>query len=96
MKNNQKLQHGDYEYQIVSYKTLDGRYQGMILLIAHAGIPYSPIVEIPTPTTLKSEHAAQIEASALACELIETGAVAALSIQHGKADSWPKEPQNPF
>ncbi|MGK5007659.1 hypothetical protein [Janthinobacterium sp. LB2P70] len=92
MGNNQKVQHGDYEYQIVSYKKVDGRYQGMILLIAHAGIPYSPIVEIPTPSSFKSECAAQIEASALACQLIETGAVAALVAQDGKSDSWPKEP----
>lgn len=93
MGNDQKLQHGDYEYQIVTYRKVGGMYQGMVLLTAHAGIQYSPIVEIPTPSVFKSERAARIEASALACQLIETCAVVALVPQDGKFTSWPKESQ---
>ena len=93
MENDQKMQHGDYEYQIASYKKVNGMYQGVVLLTAHGGIEYSPIIEIPTPSVFKSERAARIEASALACELIETGGVAALVPQDGKSTSWPKESQ---
>ena len=81
MESNQKLQHGDYEYQIVAYKKVSGMYQGVILVITHAGIHLTPIIEIPTPSTFKTERAARIEASALACQLIETGAMVALMPQ---------------
>ncbi|MEF2270567.1 hypothetical protein V3C40_27625 [Janthinobacterium sp. LS2A] len=91
MENYQKLQHGDYEYQIACYRKVNGMYQGMILLTAHAGIKYSPIVEISTTSVFKTERAAQIEASALACQLIETGSVASLVPKEGKFSSWPKE-----
>ncbi|WP_162995596.1 hypothetical protein [Janthinobacterium agaricidamnosum] len=87
----QKMQHRGYEYQITSYRKGDGMFQGMILLTAHAGIQYSPIIEIPTPSAFKAERAARIEASALACQLIETGAMTALMPQGGKANSWPVE-----
>ncbi|WP_058051162.1 hypothetical protein [Janthinobacterium sp. Ant5-2-1] len=93
MGNDQKVQHGEYEYQIVSYREVNGMYKGMVLLTAHAGIQYSPIVEIPTPSVFKTERAAQIEASALVCQLIEAGAVATLVPQNGKSGSWPKESQ---
>lgn len=88
MENNQKMQHGDYEYHIASYRKADGMFLGMILFSAHAGIQYSPIIEIPTPSAFKAERAALTEASALACQLIETGAVIALVPEDGKASSW--------
>ena len=91
MGNDQKLQHGDYEYQIASYKKVNGMYEGVVLLTAHGGIEYSPIVEIPTPSVFKTQHAARIEASALACQLIETGAVVEFLPQDSKSTSWPKE-----
>jgi hypothetical protein len=87
MENNQKMQHDDYEYQIVSYRKVNGMHQGMILLTSHAGIPYFPIIEIPTPSAFSTERAALIEASALACQLIETGAMVALVPQEGSSDS---------
>lgn len=91
MDTCQKMQHRGYEYQITSYRKGDGMFQGMILLTAHAGIQYSPIIEIPTPSAFKAERAARIEASALACQLIETGAMTALVPQGGKANSWSVE-----
>lgn len=91
METNRKLQHGDYEYQIASYRKANGMYQGMILMSAHAGIQYSPIIEIPTPSVFKTERGATIEASALACQLIETGAMVALVPEDGKTSSWPTE-----
>ena len=89
METNRKMQHGDYEYEISSYRKSDGMYQGMILLSAHAGVQYSPIIEIPTPTVFKTERGATIEASALACQLIETGAMVVLVPQDDRSSSWP-------
>lgn len=91
MGNDQRMQHGDYEYYLVSYKKANGMYQGIILLTAHAGKQYSSIIEIPTPSAFKTERAAWIEASALACQLIETGAMSALVPQGGQATLWPLE-----
>lgn len=91
MGNDQKMQHGDYEYQIASYKKVNGMYQGVVLLTAHGGIEYSPIIEIPTASVFKTQHAARIEASALVCQLIETGEVVEFVSQDGKSTSWPKE-----
>lgn len=92
MGNGQKMQHGDYKYQIASYKMVNGMYQGVVLLTARAGIEYSPIIEIPTPSVFKTQHAARIEASALIWQLIETGAVVEFVSQDGKSTSCPKEP----
>lgn len=91
LDSNQTVQHGEYEYCIASYRKSDGMYQGLILLTAHAGIQFSPIVEIPTPSVFKADRAARIEASALACQLIETGAMIALVPKDGKTSSWPVE-----
>ena len=91
METNRKMQHGDYEYEISSYRKSDGMYQGMILLTAHAGVQYSSIIEIPTPTVFKTERGATIEASALACQLIETGAMVVLVPQDGKTISYSVE-----
>lgn len=85
------MQHGEYEYQIVSYRKANGMYQGMILLCANAGLQYSPIIEIPTPSVFKTERGATIEASALAYHLIETGAMVTLVPEDGKTSSWPEE-----
>ena len=81
MESNQKLQHGDYEYQIAAYKKATGMQQGVILVLTHAGIRLTKIIKIPIPTIFKTERAARIEASALACQLIETGAMIALMPQ---------------
>lgn len=94
MRNNPTMQHGNYEYQIICYRKANGMYQGVVFLTAHAGIAYSPIIEIPTPSVFKTEHAAHIEAAALACQLIETGKVTALVPQNGKSGSWPKESES--
>ncbi|QYG08973.1 hypothetical protein [Janthinobacterium sp. PAMC25594] len=64
---------GDYEYQICAYLNSSGAYQGMIFVTAYAGKPYTPIVEIRTPTCFQAQRAARIEAEALAVELIYTG-----------------------
>ncbi|WP_143452536.1 hypothetical protein [Janthinobacterium sp. 61] len=91
MDTCQNMQHRGYEYQITSYRKGDGMFQGMILLTAHGGIQYTPIIKIPTPSAFKAERAAKIEASALACQLIETGALVALVPQDdsSSSSSWP-------
>ncbi|MGV8870875.1 MAG: hypothetical protein ACOH2S_28525 [Janthinobacterium svalbardensis] len=91
MESTQEMQHHDYQYFIATYRKTDGMYQGIIILTAHAGIQYSPTIEIPTASVFKTERAAKIEASALACQLIETGAMSALVPQDGKSSSWPME-----
>lgn len=91
MESNQKLHHRDYVYQIASYKKGDGMFQGIILVTAHAGIQYSPIIEIPTPSAFKAERAARIEAAALACQLIETGGMTALVPQDAISSLDPVE-----
>ena len=91
LNRNQMVQHDEYEYCIISYRKSDGMYKALILLTAHAGIQYSPAIEIPTPSVFKTDRAARIEASALAYELIETGAIISLVPQGGKTSSWPVE-----
>lgn len=73
MDSNEKPQSIDFEYQIVSYKKMNDRFQGVILVTAHAGCQLKPIVEISTPTTFETEHTAKREASVLASRLIGTG-----------------------
>ena len=53
----------------------DGRYRGCILVKAHryTGRTFEPPVVIETPALFKREHAAEIEARALARELIDGG-----------------------
>lgn len=67
-----------YEYQICVYSKGSDSYLGVILMTARDGVPFSPIIEIPTLTHFGAERAAQIEADALALELIHTGAIDAL------------------
>jgi len=82
---------GDYEYQICVYSKGSDGFQGVILVTAHAGVPLSPIVEIPTPTHFMAERAAYIEADAVADQLIHTGAIVALLPQLLSEDSpWPQ------
>lgn len=75
--NNQHHIKG-YDYEICAYLSASGKYHGMILVKGHSGMSYSPIVEIQTPTAFRAQRAAQIEADALALELIHTGAITAL------------------
>lgn len=85
---------GDYEYQICVYSKGSEGFQGVILLTKHAGVPFSPVVEIPTPTHFMAERAAYIEADALASQLIHTGAIVALLPQLLADDSpWPQRPE---
>lgn len=55
----------------------DGRYRGRIHIKAHryTGRTFEPPVVIDTPALFKREHAAEIEARALARELIDGGQV---------------------
>ena len=69
---------GDYEYQICVYAKGTSGFQGAILITTHEGVPLSPVVEILTPTHFMAQRAAQIEADALAYQLIHTGAIVAL------------------
>lgn len=67
-----------YEYQVCVYSKGPGRYLGVILVTSRNGVTLSPIIEIPTLAHFRAERAAQIEADALALELIHTGAIDAL------------------
>jgi hypothetical protein len=95
MESNQEMQHKGYGYQITSHRKGDGMFQGVILITAHAGIQYSSIIEIPTPSAFKAERAARIEASALACQLIETGAIVALVPLDASSSSYVAEKTYP-
>jgi hypothetical protein len=52
-----------------------GRYRGRIHIKAHryTGRTFDPPIDIDTPALFKREHAAEIEARALARELIDGG-----------------------
>ena len=67
-----------YDYRLESYPTEQGKHRGLILLVAFSGTPLSPSIKIPTPTTFRTDRAAQIEASALAYQLILTDAIRVL------------------
>lgn len=96
MEADQKMQHRGYEYQITSSRKGDGMFQGVILLTAHAGIPYSKIIEILAPGAFKVEHSARVEATAIACQIIETGAVIALIPAGEKASLSPAKAKTPL
>lgn len=68
------IYHG-YSYQILSRRTSSGEHQGIIVILAHDETKFTPSVEITTSTTFKKYTAAQIEASALAYELINSRAI---------------------
>ena len=67
-----------YEYQVCVHSSGEGSYLGVILVSSRNGVTLPRIVEIPTLTHFRAERAAQIEADALALELIHTGAIDAL------------------
>lgn len=69
--------HG-YHYQILSRTISSGEHQGIITVLAYDETFYPTPVEITTPVTFKKYTAAQIEASALAFELINSGAISVL------------------
>jgi hypothetical protein len=88
-----KLHHLDgYDYHLGAYITTEGSFRGMILFTASSGKPLIPHVKIPTPTTFRSDRAARIEASALAFQLIHTGAINVL-LPHHDAQAAPAAPQ---
>ena len=79
MKKSDMHYFGDYEYQICVYAKGSAGFQGVILVTAHDGVPFIPVVEILTSTHFMAQRAAQIEVDALAYELIKTGAISALA-----------------
>jgi hypothetical protein len=65
-----------YVYSVeVAEEPPEGRYRGQILVKAHryTGRDFEPPIIIETPAVFKREHAAEIEARALARELIDGG-----------------------
>lgn len=87
METTQVHQLEGYTYQLSVYLSDEGMFRGMIHLSAYLENPIHPNVQIPTPTTFKSDRAARIEASALAFQLIHTGAIRVL-IPHDEATNW--------
>ncbi|MGK5007655.1 hypothetical protein [Janthinobacterium sp. LB2P70] len=71
-------EHSHYHYQITSRKISSWQYQGVILVLAFDEILYDPSVEITTSATFKKPHAAEIEATVLVYELIESGVIKTL------------------
>ena len=67
-----------YEYEVCVYSKGPGSYLGVILVTSREGVPFSPVIEKPTLTHFSAKRAAEIEADALALELIHTGAIDAL------------------
>lgn len=87
-----KLNHlNGYDYQLNAYLTAEGTFRGLILFTALSGKTFVPNIRIPTPTTFKSDRAARIEASALAFQLIHTGAISVL-LPQDDAKSSPASP----
>lgn len=67
-----------YGYEVCVYSKGPESYLGVILVTSRGGVPFSPVIEIPTLTHFAAKRAAEIEADALALELIHTGAIDAL------------------
>ena len=80
MDQQQKDRIRGYELQVTVSLEKDGRYRGMILISKRGDTQqvYAKPVLIETPSSFKSAHAALIEASAYAQELIYNGAIKAL------------------
>ena len=80
MDQLQKHQISGYESHVTGALEKDGRYRGMILISKRGDTQqvYAKPVLIETPSSFKSVHAALIEASAYAQELIYSGAITAL------------------
>lgn len=68
-----------YVYCVTVVQQDEGRFRGQILVKSHrySGRSFVPPVLIETPALFKREHAAEIEARALARELIDNGAIEA-------------------
>lgn len=66
-----------YVYCVSVVQQDEGRFRGRILVKSHrySGRNFEPPVLIETPALFKREHAAEIEARALARELIDGGAI---------------------
>jgi hypothetical protein len=64
-----------YVYSVEVREEPDGRFRGQIHVKAHryTGRVFEPPVTIETPALFKREHAAEIEARAMARELIDGG-----------------------
>lgn len=64
-----------YVYSVDVAEEPAGKYRGQILVKSHrySGRTFEPPVVIETPAAFKREHAAEIEARALARELIDSG-----------------------
>ncbi|UQV43817.1 hypothetical protein KIV45_18080 [Janthinobacterium lividum] len=80
MDQEQKHQIRGYEFHVAGALEKDGRYRGMILITKRGDTlqVYAKPVLIETLSSFKSVHAALIEASAYAQELIYNGAINAL------------------
>jgi hypothetical protein len=80
MDQQQKHQIKGYEFHVTGALEKDGRYRGMILMSKRGDTQqvYATPVLIETASSFKSVHAALIEASAYAQELIYNGAIKAL------------------
>lgn len=80
MDQQQKHQIRGYEFHVAGALEKDGRYRGMILISKRGDTQqvYAKPQLIETPSSFKSAHAALIEASAYAQELIYSGAFTAL------------------
>ena len=80
MDQQQKHRIRGYEFHVAGALEKDGRYRGMILISKRGDTQqvYAKPVLIETPSSFKSAHAALIEASAYAQELIYNGAINAL------------------
>lgn len=80
MDQHQKHAINGYEFHVTGALEKDGRYRGMILLSRRGdtGRVLAKPVLIETPSSFKSVHAALIEASAYAHELIHNGSIIAL------------------
>jgi len=80
MDQQQKHQIRGYEFHVTGALEKDGRYRGMILISKRGDTlqVYAKPVLIETLSSFKSVHAALIEASAYAQELIYSSAITAL------------------
>ena len=80
MDQEQKHHIKGYEFHVTGALEKDGRYRGMILLSRRGDTAqvYAKPILIETHSSFKSVHAALIEASAYAQELIFNGAIKAL------------------
>ena len=94
MDQHQKHDINGYAFHVTGALEKDGRYRGMILLSRRGdtGESFAKPLLIETPSSFKSVHAAQIEASAYAHELIHQGAITRL-LPAGGASTAPHAPE---